>query len=140
MSGGSGWSVTVHVDAKIKGMHDKTLLKKAYVGYYILETGEHREKPVSADESDDAEIQAVLFAIEELAHRFDRMTIVCDHHSVVSEAKRQAAKNPSELLTNLRNILHEYQSRIELKALQSNLAHGSLTEYVNRLESESPAS
>ena len=50
----------VYVDAKIKGMHDEKLPKEAYVGYYVEETGEHNEEPTNADESDDAEIQAVL--------------------------------------------------------------------------------
>ena len=126
----------VHVDAKIKGMHDMKLPKEAYVGYYIVETGEHDEEPVDADESDDAEIQAVLFAIKELGPKFDKLTIVCDHHSVVSEAKRPIVKKPSALLTSLRTILQENQS-IELEALQNNLAHKTLTEYVNRLKLDS---
>lgn len=122
--------VRVFVDAKIKGMHDKALPKNAYVAYYIEGTGEHCERPVNADESDDAEIQAVLFAIEKLKDRFERMTIVCDHESVVSEANRELVKNPGPWLTQLRQVLHD-SSSVRLTALQSNRAHKTLTEYVN---------
>lgn len=117
-------------------MHDPNLPKKAYAGYYIEETGVHGEEPVKADESDDAEIQAVIFAVKELGQSFDKLTIVCDHHSVVSEAKRPIVKRPSKLLEDLRTILKENPS-IELQALQNNLAHKTLTEYVNRLELDS---
>jgi len=140
LSQNKGGVAHVHVDAKITGMHDKKLPKEAYVGYYVLETGKHDEEPADADESDDAEIQAVLFAIRELGPKFDKLTIVCDHQSVVSEANRPTVKGPSALLTSLRAVLQENQSRIELEALESNKAHKTLTEYVNRLKPDSMSS
>jgi hypothetical protein len=130
----------VYVDAKIKGMHDEKLPKEAYVGYYVEETGEHNEEPTNADESDDAEIQAVLFAFKELGKKFDKLTIICDHQSVVSEANRPTVKKPSARLAHLRTVLHENQSTIELKALQTNPAHKTVTEYVNRLKLDSTSS
>ena len=125
----------VFVDAKILGMHDKSLPKRAYVGYVVEKTGEHLEEPVNAEQSDDAEIQAILFAIDSLKGKFDRMTIVCDHQSVVSEANREVVKHPSEWLVRLRSALED--TSLELEALQSNPAHKTLTEYVNRQTGES---
>jgi len=133
MSEGQGNTIRVFVDAKITGMHDKKLPKLAYVGYLVEGSGLHAAKPVEAEESDDAEIQAVLFAIEELGLKFDRITIVCDHESVVSEASRETVKKPSPLLDILRATLRANSSRIQLEALQHNLAHGILTEYVNQV-------
>ena len=125
----------VFVDAKILGMHAKSLPKRAYVGYVVEKTGEHLEEQVNAEQSDDAEIQAILFAIDSLKGKFDRMTIVCDHQSVVSEANRENVKHPSEWLVRLRSALKD--TSLELEALQSNPAHKTLTEYVNRLTGES---
>jgi prephenate dehydratase len=63
------------------------------------------------------------------------MAIVCDHQSVVSEANRMKVKHPSELLVKLRNVLKD--ASLELEALHSNPSHKTLTEYVNRVTSES---
>lgn len=131
-----GSSTRVYVDAKIIGMHDKALPKETYVGYYVEGTNEHDSKPVHADESDDAEIEAVLFAIEKLATKFDRLVVICDHESVVSEAKRESVKKPTALLEKLRRTLHENPS-IDLEGLKANPAHKILTEYVNRLKQDS---
>ncbi len=123
--------VTVYVDAKIVGAHDRSLPRASYVGYFVEGSGEHAEREVDADESDDAEVLAILFAIERLKSRFERMRIVCDHQSVVSEANRESVRRPSQLLTRLREEIRGSPS-VELTALQHNLAHGSLTEFVNR--------
>jgi ribonuclease HI len=125
--------VRVFVDAKILNMHDPTLQKEAYVGYVVEGKGDRSVKRVEATESDDAEVLAILFAIEELKDSLGRFTVVCDHESVVSEAKRETVKNPSELLRRLRNVLRDNPS-VRLEALQSNLAHQVVTEYVNSLK------
>jgi hypothetical protein len=90
-------------------------------------------KEVEATESDDAEVQAILFAIEELKDRLGRLTIVCDHESVVSEALREEVRKPSELMERLRSVLHE-NSSVKLEVLKANPAHGVVTEYVNSLK------
>ena len=128
--------IHVFVDAKIMGLHEKNLPKIAYVGYLVDELGLHEAKQVVADESDDAEIQAILFAIERLGARFDRITVICDHQSVVSEAKRESVKRPSPLLQHLRKTLHE-NPRINLEALVTNKAHKVVTDYVNGLRAKS---
>lgn len=124
--------IRIYVDAKILGMHDKSLPKNAYVGYCSEDKTIQGAKPIQADESDDAEIQAILFAIEEL-RELSSFTIICDHQSVVSEAARKNVKKPTEWLVKLRKTLAE-KPNVELKALEVNLAHGILTEYVNRMK------
>ena len=76
---------------------------------------------------------AILFAIEELKTGLKKFTVVCDHESVVSEAKRDAVKNPSELMEKLRGALAENPA-IALEVLKSNPAHGVVTEYVNNVK------
>lgn len=132
MAGSEGRRIQVYVDAKIMGMHDKSLKKRAYVGYFAPESNAQKAKPVEAEETDDAEIEAILFAIDELGNGLNPITIICDHQSVVSEATRPNVKKPSRSLSKLRSVLEAKKPVVELEALQSNLAHKILTEYVNR--------
>ena len=131
----SWWSkpARVYVDAKILNMHDQTLRREAFVGYVVEGSGEHSVKEVEATESDDAEVLAILFAIDELKDRLGRFTVVCDHESVVSEALREEAKKPSELMDRLRDALRDNRS-VKLEVLKANPAHGIVTEYVNRVK------
>ena len=124
--------VRVYVDAKILNMHDPSLRREAYVGYVVDGSGRKNVKRVEAQESDDAEVLAILFAIEEL-RPLGRFTFVCDHESVVSEARKDKAKNPSELLRRLRETMRLHP-KVRLEALQSNPAHQVVTEYVNALK------
>ncbi|MDE1852383.1 MAG: hypothetical protein KGI38_01415 [Thaumarchaeota archaeon] len=126
-------AVRVYVDAKILNMHDQSLPREAYVGY-VVEGGKRRNvKKVDATESDDAEVEAILFAVEDLRDPLGRLTVVCDHESVVSEAKKDALKNPSGPMRKLRAVLRANPS-IRLEVLQANPAHGVVTEYVNGLQ------
>jgi len=131
----SWWSkpARVYVDAKILNMHDQTLKREAFVGYIVEGIGEHGVKEVEATESDDAEVLAILFAIDELKDKLGRFTVVCDHESVVSEALREEVKKPSELMERLRSVLRE-NSSVKLEVLMANPAHGIVTEYVNSLK------
>jgi hypothetical protein len=122
--------IRVYVDAKITGMHDRGLPKQAYVGYSVEGMNLQDVRMIDSVETDDAEIQAILFATEELKPRFDAITIVCDHQSVVSEAKKKIVHKPSPLLVKLRNLL-DADPLIELVAIETNSAHAMLTEYVN---------
>jgi ribonuclease HI len=128
----------VYVDAKILNMHDPSLTRRAYAGYVVEGHGRQNVREVNATESDDAEVMAILFAIDELKGSMGRFTVVCDHESVVSEANRDVVKNPSEFLLRLRKTLQENRS-IKLEALMSNPAHRVLTEYVNSVSSEPQA-
>jgi glutamate formiminotransferase len=124
----------VYVDAKILNVHDPSLMREAYVGYIAEGSGRHNVKKVEATESDDAEVEAILFAMDELKE-MGRFTVVCDHESVVSEALRDEVKRPSELMERLRKVLRENES-VKLEVLKSNPAHGVVTEYVNELKAE----
>ncbi len=124
----------VYVDAKILNMHDPSLPREAYVGYLVEGKGRQNVKQVEATESDDAEVMAILFAVEELKDSLGRFTIVCDHESVVSEARRDEVKKPSKLMETLRMVLQENRA-ISLEALKANPAHGVVTAYVNGLKS-----
>jgi ribonuclease HI len=124
----------VYVDAKILNMHDPSLTRHAYVGYIVEGDGRQNVTEVNATESDDAEVMAIIFAIDELKGTLGRFTVVCDHESVVSEANREAVKNPSDFMQRLRKTLRENGS-IKLEALKANPAHGVVTEYVNRMNS-----
>ncbi len=128
---GRAKSPKVYVDAKILNMHDPSLHREAYVGYVVEGSGRRNVKKVEAEESDDAEVLAVLFAIDDLKGSMARFTVVCDHESVVSEANRDEVKNPSRFMESLREALRENPS-VSLEALQANPAHGVVTEFVNR--------
>jgi hypothetical protein len=135
----SWWSkpARVYVDAKILNMHDPTLKREAFVGYVVEGSGEHGVREVEATESDDAEVLAILFAIDELKDRLGRFTVVCDHESVVLEALRDEVKRPSNLMEKLRGVLRENRS-VKLEVLKANPAHGVVTEYVNSLRAAEP--
>ncbi|MDA4125590.1 MAG: hypothetical protein OK452_00090 [Thaumarchaeota archaeon] len=123
-------SPKVYVDAKILNIHDPALQREAYVGYLVEGSGKSNAKKVDATESDDAEVLAILFAIEELKDSMGGFTIVCDHESVVSEANREGVKNTNPLMEQLRLTLRKSPS-LQLRALQANPAHGIVTAYVN---------
>jgi hypothetical protein len=120
----------VYVDAKILNMHDPALRREAYVGYLVEGSGRSNAKRVDAIESDDAEVLAILFAIEELKDSLGRFTVVCDHESVVSEANKEDVNNPNQLIEQLRTTLHRNPS-VQLRVLQANPAHGIVTAFVN---------
>lgn len=130
--------VRVYVDAKILNMHDPTLPREAYVGYVMEGKKKSRVKRIEASESDDAEILAILFAIDDLKGELGKFTILCDHESVVSEARKESVRKPSQLMKTLRETL-KLNPSIRLEALQANLAHQAVTEFVNSLKTDSKA-
>jgi len=121
----------VYVDAKILNAHEKTLEKRAYIGFVVV-GGNRAAKRVRVRESDDAEVLAATFAIQSLLETTDRFTVVCDHQSVVSEANRESVKRPSRHLAKLRRLLRANPG-VELRMIETNPAHEALTEYVNGL-------
>ena len=121
----------VYVDGKIVGRHSPDLLKKAYVAYFVEGQRMKGFMKVKAEETDDVELEAILFAINELKFRFRRFTIICDHQSVVSEINRQTTrrvKNP--LLDRIRKIREENPG-IEISEMERNLADKYLDELEN---------
>lgn len=125
----------VFVDAKIVGRHETP---KRTVVAYIVKDGEEiaNGTDVDADETDDAELHAVAFAIHELKHKFPEFTIICDHESAVSvinSANQKAARKRLILL----EILAEMRANpgIKVQALESNHAH----KYLNQWLAEHPS-
>lgn len=125
----------VFVDAKIVGMENPKN-RTVYVGYKVdgtdLKGAMKVESPgASVLETDDAEIHAILFAIDEMkAKKIRRFDVICDHQSVVSEALRTDKEPKNELLIRLRKIRNENRM-IGLRALQFNQAHKVVTDFVN---------
>jgi len=122
----------VYVDAKVLGIHDPNLQRFAYVCYVVEGSPLRSARPSKATETDDAEIDAIIFAIGDLKTKLKRFIVVCDHQSVVSEAMKFDEISKNFLLNELRKTLADNWSVIELTALKSNPAHGYLTEFVNK--------
>ncbi len=126
----------MYVDAKILNVHDPSLKRRAFVGYMVEGDGRSGARESAALESDDAEVDAIRFAIEDLRGRYSKIVVVCDHESVVSEAVREDVVRPTESILELRQVLGENEW-VELEVLKANPAHGVVTQFVNaRLKEE----
>ena len=125
----------VYVDAKIVGM-ENSKNRTVYVGYKVEGTnlkGARRVEPSAEEilETDDAEIHAILFAIEEMKeNKIQKFDVICDHQSVVSEALRKDKEPKNKLLIHLRKIRDD-NPMIGLRALQFNQAHKVVTDFAN---------
>ncbi len=128
-----GTGFRVYVDAKILGIQEVTLPRRTLVGYVV--DGREDElrgvQEVSAEETDEAEMSAVLFAIRELKGKLGEFTIVCDHESVVSEINRGESRPRSRPV--LSEILQECRANpsIKVEFLASNPAHRLLNRYLS---------
>jgi hypothetical protein len=118
---------TVHVDAKIIGRDDPASPKRTLVGYVVEgSTGLQGVKEVAADETDEAELEAVAFAFRELKEKLPRFTIVCDHESVVLEINRGRTRPRSPPL--LSQVQEEMRKNPSIRVIQlaKNPAHALL--------------
>ncbi len=130
----------VYVDAKITGMHDKQLPKNAFVAYVVQGREDELSgvRAVQASKTDEAEEQAILFAIAELKGRLRSFTIIWNHESAVVKVnwkgndRRKGKKD--KVLPDIWKELDQASSQIEVQALKSNPAHGFLN---RRLKEES---
>lgn len=114
--------------------------KKAYVAYVVQDTGAAAFKEVQVEETDDLELEAILFAIEELQDSSSRFEIICDHQSVVSEVNRKEpskARNPR--LQRIRDALAANRG-ITLREIGRNLADKYLNEQVRALQEKAELS
>src|SRR5712692_1027581 len=87
--------VQVFVDAKIIGRHELTPGKNSFVAYFSEDAGLHGFSPVDAEQTDEAELKAIAFAIEALKGRLQSFRIMCDNESVVSQIDRRLARRSS---------------------------------------------
>jgi ribonuclease HI len=101
------------------------------VAYVIEDTGVSNVNEVHADETDEAELQAVAFAIRELKNKLHEFTIVSDNQSVVieiEEKKRKSGVKRPILLEILNEI--ETHPTIKVELLENNPAHRVLNKYL----------
>ena len=131
----------VFVDAKIIGRHDESLPKRTLVGYKVEDSELQGVNEVIADQTDDAELHAIFFAIQELKNRLERFTIVSDNESVVSEIKRPIvqAKRPRPMMLKIREELKS-KTEIIVQLLESNPAHRVLNQYLAKEKGEGEGS
>jgi hypothetical protein len=128
----SGKGPRVFVDAKIVGRHEKEGPKRTIVAYVVEGRDELKNATdVNADETDDAELHAIAFAIHELKDKLAEFTVICDNESVVSviitENQKTARKRPilSRLLAE-----KEGNSGIQVQLLENNPAHRFLNKWL----------
>jgi hypothetical protein len=128
----SGKGPRVFVDAKIVGRHEKEGPKRTIVAYVVEGRDELKNATeVRADETDDAELHAIAFAIHELKDKLAEFRVICDNESVVSvittENQKAARKRPilSQLLTEKRENLG-----VHVELLENNPAHKFLNKWL----------
>ncbi len=128
--------VQVYVDAKIIGRHDPTPGKNSFVAYFSEDAGLHGFSRVDADQTDEAELKAIAFAIKELKGRLQSFRIMCDDESVVSQIDRKLARPSSRLV--LREILGEMETNrgISVEFFGKNPAHSFLNQEIARLQKQ----
>src|SRR2546428_7007462 len=129
-------NIQVYVDAKIIGGHDPTSKKRTLVGYVVKDSDNLRRasEVEGAGETDDAELQAVAFAIRELKSSRGKFTILCDHESVVSEILRGITRPRSRPILSEIHRERIANPLIEVKLLAKNPAHKLLNQYEAELD------
>jgi hypothetical protein len=122
----------VFVDAKIVGRHEKEAPKRTIVAYVVEGRDELKNATeVKADETDDAKLHAIAFAIHELKDKLAEFTVICDNESVVSviakENQKTARKRPilSQLLSEKRE-----NPGVKVEMLENNPAHRFLNQWL----------
>src|SRR3989304_395288 len=121
----------VYVDATISNMQDLNLPKEAFVAYVVEGSKLRGVQKVEASETDDAELQAILFAMDELNGKLKRFIIFCDHESVVSQVKLEQGnyKLKNQFLNDVRSRLRANPS-IKVDLFNKNPAHRYLKKHL----------
>jgi hypothetical protein len=126
----------VYVDAKIEGIQDPKLPRTAYVGYIVEDEPDLQGfGKVDANETDDAELHAIAFAIQQLKGKLEQFTVFSDHEPAVSQIlfrDRSGGKKRPILLEILNEL--ESNSSIRVKLFGKNPAHRALNKYVADLK------
>ena len=127
--------IRVFVDAKILGRDDPTKPKRTFVAYVVenrpASQGFTEIKEEGADETDQAELHAIAFAIRELRQDFSEFTVMSDNQSVVDVIHRssEGLPKPKGILAEIR----EQRSRnlsIQVQWYEKNPAHRVLNAHV----------
>ncbi|HZY95105.1 MAG TPA: hypothetical protein VFE98_09675 [Candidatus Bathyarchaeia archaeon] len=120
--------VRVYVDAKILGRHEPTPGKNSFVAYFSEDAKVQGFASVDADQTDEAELKAIAFAIKALKGKFPAFTIYCDNESVVSQIRAEIVRPRSRPV--LSEILVEMNANpgIQVEFFGKNPAHSYLNQ------------
>lgn len=121
----------VYVDATISNMQDSALTRETLIGYVVEGLELRGVKNIEANETDEAELSAILFAMDELKGKLKQFVIFCDHKSVVSEINREPrnAKMKKPLYQKVRTQLLTNPT-IQVEWFKTNPAHKHLKQYL----------
>ncbi len=134
----------IFVDAKILGRDDRTKPKRTFVAYVvkdradlqgfteIIETG--------ADETDEAELHAIAFAIRSLIQVLPGFIVMSDNQSAVDVTNR-VADETNRAKTVLAEILEQKRAHrlIQVEWYEKNPAHRVLNAHVLELQKREQA-
>jgi hypothetical protein len=126
----------VYVDAKIEGIQDPKLPRTTYVAYVVENVpGLQGFDKVDANETDDAELHAIAFAIQQLKRKLERFTVFSDHEPAVSQImlKDRSGGKKRPILLEILNELKANPS-IRVRLFGKNPAHRILNKYVADLK------
>ena len=129
----------VYVDAKIIGRHEPSGAKNSFVAYFSEEARVHGFSPVDADQTDEAELKAIAFAIKELRGKIHTFTIMSDNESVVSQISRALIRPGSRQV--LLEIIDEKKANpgIGVEFFGKNPAHSFLNKEMAKLLTQKKA-
>jgi hypothetical protein len=124
----------VFVDAKIIGRHEPSLPKECICRIFLGRCWGPWFCPIDADQTDEAELKAISFAIEALGGKLQSFKIMCDNESVVSQINRALVRPSSRRV--LLEILAEMKANhgITVEFFGKNPAHSFLNEELARLQ------
>ncbi len=120
--------IEVYVDAKILGRHEPTPVKNSFVAYFSEDARVQGFSSVDADQTDEAELKAIAFAIKALKGKLPSFTILCDNESVVSQIHTEIIRPSSRPV--LSEILAERKANpgIHVEFFGKNPAHSYLNQ------------
>jgi len=126
--------VRVYVDAKILGRHEPAPGKNSFVAYFSEDAKVQGFASVDADQTDEAELKAIAFAIKALKGKFPEFTILCDNESVVSQIHAEIVRPRSRPV--LSEILAELKANpgIQVEFFGKNPAHSYLNQELVKRE------
>jgi len=117
----------VFVDAKIIGRHEQ-IPGNSFVAYISEDLRARGFARVNADQTDEAEFEAITFAIKELKGKLAAFTIMCDNESVVSQIVRGLQRPSSRPILSEILAARKANPGIEVEFFGKNPAHSYLNE------------
>ncbi len=120
--------IQVYVDAKILGRNEPTPGKTSFVAFTSEDAKVQGFSSIEADQTDEAEMKAIAFAIKSLKNLFSAFTIMCDNESVVSQIHAGIVRPSSRPV--LSEILAERKANpgVQVDFFGKNPAHSYLNQ------------